>query len=77
MKLDSKYFDCIRVKPDEDRRSHDEHPSCDWSGCTRAAQHPAPRGRDREGQYFNFCLDHVRQYNKSYNYFNGMSDERS
>ena len=75
MKLDSKYFDCIRVKPDEDRRSHDEHPSCDWSGCTRAAQHPAPRGRDREGQYFNFCLDHVRQYNKSYNYFNGMSDE--
>ncbi len=30
-------------------------------------------GRLREGQYFCFCLDHVREYNASYNYFNGMS----
>lgn len=27
-----------------------------------------------EGAYFLFCLDHVRDYNKSYNYFSGMSD---
>lgn len=32
-------------------------------------------GRLREGQYFCFCLDHVREYNQSYNYFNGMSAE--
>lgn len=32
-------------------------------------------GRLREGQYFCFCLDHVREYNASYNYFNGMSAE--
>ena len=32
-------------------------------------------GRDREGQYFCFCLTHVREYNATYNYFNGMSDE--
>ncbi len=32
-------------------------------------------GRLREGQYFSFCLDHVREYNATYNYFNGMSDE--
>lgn len=32
-------------------------------------------GRLREGQYFCFCLEHVREYNNSYNYFNGMSDE--
>jgi hypothetical protein len=32
-------------------------------------------GRLREGQYFCFCLEHVRAYNNSYNYFNGMSDE--
>jgi hypothetical protein len=32
-------------------------------------------GRLREGQYFFFCLDHVREYNASYNYFAGMSDE--
>ncbi len=32
-------------------------------------------GRMREGQYFAFCLDHVREYNSTYNYFNGMKDE--
>jgi hypothetical protein len=32
-------------------------------------------GRLREGQYFSFCLDHVREYNAGYNYFNGMSPE--
>ena len=75
MKLDSKYFDGIRVKPDEDRRLRDEHPGCDWKGCPQPGRYPAPKGRGREGQYFKFCMDHVRQYNKSYNYFNGMSDE--
>ena len=32
-------------------------------------------GRLREGQYFCFCLDHVRAYNATYNYFHGMTDE--
>ena len=31
-------------------------------------------GRGRDGEYYNFCVDHVRQYNHSYNYFDGMSD---
>ncbi len=75
MKLNSKYFDCIRVKPEEDRTLQEETPTCEWPGCRRPGEHPAPRGRGREGQYFNFCTVHVREYNKSYNYFNGMSDQ--
>lgn len=47
---------------------------CEWEGCEHAGNHRAPKGRGREGEYFIFCLDHVRDYNKSYNYFNGMSD---
>ncbi len=35
----------------------------------------APMGRLREGEYFCFCLDHVREYNASYNYFSGMTAE--
>ncbi|GGE51753.1 molecular chaperone DnaJ [Agaricicola taiwanensis] len=47
---------------------------CQHPGCKEPAEHRAPQGRDREGQYFWFCLDHVREYNKTYNYFSGMTD---
>ncbi len=44
------------------------------SGLCAKGEYRAPRGRDYEGQYLFFCLDHVREYNQTYNYFNGMSD---
>lgn len=75
MKLESKYFDRIRVKPDEDRLNRHRHPDCQWPGCSAAGTHKAPMGRGHDGEYLMFCLDHVRDYNKSYNYFEGMSDE--
>ncbi len=76
MKLNSKYFDGIRVKPEEDRSVHKKEQGCDWSGCDQDGAHPAPKGRGRDGEYFHFCIRHVREYNKSYNYFNGMSDDQ-
>ncbi len=76
MKLNSKYFDGIRVKPEEDRSVPKRSDGCDWSGCDQDGTHPAPKGRGRDGEYFNFCMKHVREYNKSYNYFNGMSDDQ-
>lgn len=75
VKLDSKYFDRIRVKPEQDRLRRPEVPACQWRGCVSEGTHKAPKGRGREGEYFTFCLDHVREYNKSYNYFDGMSDD--
>ncbi|MGE0213305.1 MAG: J domain-containing protein [Parvibaculaceae bacterium] len=74
MKLDSKYFDRIRVKPGEDRLRRRQKPSCEWPGCAQAGDYRAPKGRDHEGEYHSFCLGHVREYNKQYNYFAGMSD---
>jgi hypothetical protein len=75
MKLDSPLFDRIRVKPT--RRAHQGAAThrCEWPGCTRTGEHRAPKGRGREGQYFRYCTEHVRAYNRQYNYFNGMSDE--
>lgn len=75
MKLDSKLFDRIRIKPDEDRILKETSPPCEWQGCENAGTHPAPKGRNREGEYHRFCIDHVRLYNKSYNYFSGMKDD--
>ena len=75
MKLDSKYFDSIRVAPKREGplQAEVEHPPCQWKGCTRWLA-PRAQGRGREGQYYYFCVDHVRQFNASYNYFDGMSD---
>jgi len=75
MKFDSPLFDRIRVKPDQDRRPRPTHPVCDWPGCAQAASHRAPKGRTQEKEYWCFCLEHVREYNHSYNFFAGMSDE--
>src|ERR1700749_752580 len=75
MKFDSPLFDRIRVKPDQDRRLRAELPACDWPGCEHGATHRAPKGRGREREYWRFCLAHVREYNHSYNFFAGMTDD--
>jgi hypothetical protein len=75
MKFDSPLFNRIRVKPGEDRSLRADGPTCDWQGCSHQATHRAPKGRLRENEYWRFCLDHVREYNHSYNYFAGMSDD--
>lgn len=75
MNLNSKYFDRIRINRGGPKVDATEAPPCQWEGCGRAGGYRAPMGRMREGEYYNFCLDHVREYNKSYNYFAGMADD--
>jgi DnaJ domain len=78
MKLTSKYFDSIRVKPSGGAAAapqRDDHPTCQFKGCTKPGPHKAPMGRGRDGEFFNFCAPHVREYNASYNYFDGMTDD--
>ena len=75
MKLDSKFFDRLRVKPDASRLMRDACPACERQGCAKPGLYPAPKGRGHEGEYHRFCLEHVRDYNKSYNYFSGMPDD--
>jgi curved DNA-binding protein CbpA len=74
MKLDSKHFDSVRAKSADDAAPRPAGPACQWKGCSAAGLHRAPKGRGREGQYYLFCLDHVRQFNASYNYFDGWSN---
>jgi hypothetical protein len=75
MNLRSRLFDRIRVKSALKEEPRADQNLCQHPGCNEAGQFRAPMGRLREGQYFCFCLDHVREYNASYNYFNGMSVE--
>ena len=58
----------------EDAQQLDER-FCDWPGCHQQGLHRAPLSRDDLETYFWFCLDHIRMYNKAWNYYQGMSEE--
>jgi hypothetical protein len=77
MNLNSRIFDRIRTRPKraEDPRARVDGPTCEHPGCKERGDHRAPKGRSNEGQYWRFCLEHVRVYNQSYNYFAGMTDD--
>jgi len=74
MTTSSKFFDSIRIRPKKSAEAKSNAPCCQWDGCDKPGTHRAPVGRMREGEYFRFCINHVREYNKSFNYFSGLSD---
>lgn len=79
MKLNSDLFSGIRVSDQKKKKKQQaaaeaKAKECQWEGCERPGAHKAPAGRGREGEFFMFCVDHVRDYNKKYNYFSGLED---
>lgn len=75
MKFDSPFFDRIRVKRTREEPAARATAACEWPGCDKPGTHRAPKGRGREGEYWRYCLDHVREYNANYNYFAGLNDD--
>jgi hypothetical protein len=72
MKLESKLFDAIRIRPRRAEEPKVEAPPCAWEGCDQPGLYKAPKGHKAEGEYHNFCLEHVRHYNTAFNFFAGM-----
>ncbi len=76
MNFNSPLFDRIRIGPSEAEEVVEaDQRRCDHSGCAKAGEFRAPMGRGKEGKFFQFCLEHVKAYNATYNYFAGMNDE--
>ena len=75
MKLDSKLFDRIRIRPRHREEPRVQIPLCAWEGCSERGLYRAPKGNRVEGEYHNFCLEHVRHYNAAFNFFSGMQPE--
>jgi hypothetical protein len=48
--------------------------ACDRPGCDGIGEYPAPQAPDRLREYYWFCLDHVREYNKAWNFCRGMNE---
>ncbi len=54
-------------------RNEPPPPLCAAPGCLLPGDHRAPRSRDPKDGDLRFCLDHVRDYNRNWNWFQGMS----
>ncbi len=46
---------------------------CDLPGCPAAGEYRAPKSRRNLKEYWWFCLEHVRAYNASWDYYKGMT----
>lgn len=49
---------------------------CEMPGCRLQGEYRAPFARDKLDQYRWFCLEHVRDYNKKWDYFAGLDAEQ-
>jgi hypothetical protein len=50
--------------------------TCDHAGCGQAGEYRAPKAPNSDDKWF-FCLDHVTEYNKGWDYFAGLSPEEA
>ena len=49
---------------------------CDSPKCNEKGEYKAPKSRVMLNEYFYFCLNHIKEYNKSWDFYKGMSVEQ-
>ena len=56
----------------QDHQAQTRHHRCDMPGCREEGGFRAPKDRSLSTHYW-FCQDHIREYNKAWNFFEGMA----
>ena len=46
---------------------------CDWVNCKKTAKFKAPKERDNSKNFKWLCEEHIKLFNKNWNYFDGMN----
>tara|TARA_B100000029_G_scaffold8609_1_gene9143 strand:+ start:5440 stop:5958 length:519 start_codon:yes stop_codon:yes gene_type:complete len=46
---------------------------CEWQNCKNNGEYKAPIERDNSKRYKWLCEEHIKLFNKNWNYFEGMS----
>ena len=47
---------------------------CEWKNCKEFGKFRAPTEKDNSKKFKLLCAEHIKLFNKSWNYFEGMSD---
>ena len=48
---------------------------CDWKNCKEIGAYKAPIEKDNSKTYRLLCLNHIKEFNKNWNYFENMNDQ--
>mgnify|MGYP001298108445 FL=1 len=48
---------------------------CDWENCKEIGNYKAPLEKDNSRKFRYLCLEHIKIFNKNWNYFQNMSDQ--
>ena len=48
---------------------------CEWSKCKKIGVYKAPVEKDNSKKFRLLCLEHIKAFNKSWNYFSDMNDQ--
>ncbi len=70
-----KYYD-IRIKSNTNIHKKSK-PKCEWEGCDEFGICKAPKSPDMLDSFYWFCQKHANDYNKSWNFFENMSEEET
>jgi hypothetical protein len=70
----SKAFDPFGLADKKRQSQQAQTRVCDHPGCKEPGEHRAPKDR-RLSDYLWLCLDHVREHNQRWNFYQGMSPE--
>ena len=46
---------------------------CEWDSCRKSGSFKAPLEKDNSKNYRWLCENHIKQFNKNWNYFDGMN----
>ena len=46
---------------------------CDEINCNEIGNYKAPKSRIKLNEYYFFCLKHIKEYNKSWDFYKGLS----
>ena len=47
---------------------------CDWNNCNKIGEYKAPIEKDNSKKFRLLCLEHIKLFNKSWNYFSDMNE---
>ena len=48
---------------------------CDWDNCSKIGSYKAPVEKNNSKKYRLLCLEHIKIFNKKWNYFSDMNDQ--